>query len=115
VKNADGAFVQGSSAGVTAAAEGAIDAFPADFRAAPIVNGAGAATYPIAAYTYLLVYEDQTAATKGQALVAFLHWALTDGQAEEQAIGYAPLPEPIRLKALDALHVITTGGSAIWP
>ena len=115
VKNANGKFVQGSSAGVTAAAEGAIADFPSDFRAKPIINGAGDDTYPIAAYTYLLVYQDQTDATKGQALVAFLHWALTDGQGEEKAIGYAPLPDEIQQKALDELHKITTGGSAIWP
>jgi phosphate transport system substrate-binding protein len=115
VKNAAGKFMSGSSAGVTAAAEGAVDAFPADFRAAPIINGPGDDTYPIASYTYLLVYVDQTDASKGQALVAFLHWALTDGQNEEKAIGYAPLPTPIQEKALEELHQITAGGSAIWP
>jgi phosphate transport system substrate-binding protein len=115
VKTANGKFVKGSSAGVTAAAEGAVASFPADFRAAPIINGAGDDTYPIAAYTYLLVYEDQTDATKGQALVAFMYWALTDGQGEEKAIGYAPLPQEIQQKALEELHQITTGGSAIWP
>jgi len=115
VKNANGKFVKGSSDGVTAAAEGALADFPADFRAAPIINGAGDPTYPIAAYTYLLVYEDQKDATKGQALLAFLYWALTDGQKEEKAIGYAPLPAEIQQKALDELHKITTGGSAIWP
>ena len=115
VKNANGKFVKGSSDGVTAAAEGAIADFPADFRANPIINGAGDTTYPIAAYTYLLVYEDQSDANKGKALVAFLYWALTDGQKEEKAIGYAPLPAQIQQKALDELHKITTGGSAIWP
>jgi phosphate transport system substrate-binding protein len=114
IKNANGKFVKGSSDGVTAAAEGAIADFPDDFRASPIINGAGDETYPIAAYTYLLVYEDQADATKGQALVAFLYWALTDGQKEEKAIGYAPLPAEIQQKALEALHRITTGGSAIW-
>ena len=115
VKNAAGKFVKGSSDGVTAAANGALDAFPADFRAAPIINGAGDTTYPIASYTYLLVYTDQTDATKGQALVAFIYWSLTDGQNEEKAIGYAPLPDQIQQKALAELHSITTGGSPIWP
>ena len=114
-KNANGKFVAGSSPGVTAAAEGAVSAFPSDFRAQPIINGAGDDTYPIAAYTYLLVYQDEADATKGQALVAFMYWAVTDGQNEEKAIGYAPLPDPIRLKALEELHTITTGGAAIWP
>lgn len=115
VKNAAGKFVAGSSAGVTAAAEGALADFPADFRAQPIINGPGDTTYPIAAYTYILAYQDQKDATKGQALVAFLYWALTDGQKEEKAIGYAPLPAPIQKKALEQLHKITTGGSPIWP
>jgi phosphate transport system substrate-binding protein len=115
VKNANGKFVKGSSDGVTAAAEGALADFPDDFRAAPIINGAGDGTYPIASYTYLLVYEDQKGATKAQALVAFIYWALTDGQKEEKAIGYAPLPAEIQQKALDELHKITTGGSPIWP
>jgi phosphate transport system substrate-binding protein len=115
IKNADGKFVAGSTAGVTAAAKAAIDTFPADFRQAPIINGAGADTYPIAAYTYLLVYKDQKDAAKGQATLAFLYWALTDGQAQEEGLGYAPLPAEVQQKALDELHQITSGGSPLWP
>ena len=81
LKNADGNFVPGSTDGVTAAAEAAKDTFPEDMRQAPIINGAGPDTYPIASYTYLLVYQDQTNADKGKALVSFLGWALTEGQA----------------------------------
>jgi phosphate transport system substrate-binding protein len=115
VKNADGQFVAGSTDGVTAAAEAAAAAFPADFRQAPIINGKGATAYPIASYTYLLVYQDQKDADKGKTLVAFMYWALTDGQAEENALGYAPLPKPVQDKALAELHQFTTGGSPIWP
>jgi phosphate transport system substrate-binding protein len=115
VKNADGAFVPGSTEGVTAAAEAALADFPADFRQAPIINGAGADTYPIASYTYLLVYQDQTNADKGQTLVSFLYWALTDGQGTEASLGYAPLPKEVQEKALAELHLVTTGGSPIWP
>ena len=115
VKNAAGKFVPGSVDGVTAAADAVAAQFPADFRQAPIINGAGDATYPIASYTYILAYVDQAKPDQGKALVAFLYWALTDGQAEEKAIGYAPLPAAIQTKALDELHQITAGGSAIWP
>ena len=85
VKNADGNSCPGSTDGVTAAAEAAMADFPADMRQAPIINGAGPDTYPIASYTYLLVYQDQTNADKGQALVSFICWALTEGQAAESA------------------------------
>ena len=115
VQNADRNFVAGSTEGVTAAAEAAVDAFPADFRQVPIINGAGPNTYPIAAYTYVLVYEEQSDAVKGQALVALMHWALTDGQADEGGLGYAPLPSAIQQKAIDLLHTITAGGQPIWP
>ena len=115
IKNADGQFVAGSTDGVTAAAETAAANFPADFRQAPIINGKGATAYPIASYTYLLVYQDQKDADKGKTLVAFMYWALTDGQAEENALGYAPLPAPVQAKAIAELHQFTTGGSPIWP
>ena len=115
IKNAAGKFVPGSVDGVTAAAEAIADKFPEDFREQPIINGAGDATYPIAAYTYILAYVDQKDADKGAALVAFLYWALTDGQAEEKAIGYAPLPSAVQEKSLAELHKLTTGGAPIWP
>jgi phosphate transport system substrate-binding protein len=115
VKNADGNFVAGSTAGVTAAAEAAAPDFPADFRQAPIINGAGPDTYPIASYTYLLIPVDWSDAAKAQAMVAFTYWALTDGQSAEDALGYAPLPAPIQQKSLDELHKIMAGGSAVWP
>jgi phosphate transport system substrate-binding protein len=115
VRNASGAFVAGSTAGVTAAANAALGSMPADFRAAPIINGAGADAYPIASYTYLLVFQDAKDKDKGQSIVSFLAWALTDGQAMEEKLGFAPLPEQIRTKALAAVHTLTAGGSAIWP
>jgi phosphate transport system substrate-binding protein len=115
LKNADGQFVAGSTEGVTAAAEAAVANFPADFRAAPIINGAGATTYPIAAYTYLLAYQDQTDADKGKTFVSFACWALTEGQATESDLGYAPLPAQVQAKALAQLKTFTNGGSPIWP
>jgi phosphate transport system substrate-binding protein len=115
IKNAAGKFVPGSVDGVTAAAEAIAANFPADFRQAPIINGAGDTTYPIAAYTYILAYVDQKDADKGKSLVAFLYWALTDGQGEEKAIGYAPLPLSVQQKALAELHQLTNGGAPIWP
>jgi phosphate transport system substrate-binding protein len=115
LKNAAGNFVAGSTDGVTAAANAVVGSFPADFRQAPIINGPGATTYPIASYTYLLVYRDQANADKGRALVSLIAWSLTDGQAMETALGYAPLPAAIQAKALAELHTITAAGQPIWP
>ncbi len=115
LKNADGKFVAGSTAAVTAAANAALPTFPADFRQAPIINGSGPDTYPIAAYTYLLLYQDQKDKDKGSDIVAFAAWALTDGQALEESLGFAPLPKDVQTKALAALHTVTSSGSPIWP
>jgi phosphate transport system substrate-binding protein len=115
LKNADGQYVAASTEGVTAAAEAIADQFPADARQAPIINGKGATTYPIAAYTYLLVYVDQKDADKGRTLVSFIAWALTDGQAAEAALGYAPLPKVVQARALAELHTVMTAGAPIWP
>jgi phosphate transport system substrate-binding protein len=115
LKNADGNYVAGSTDGVTAAAEAVVSQFPADFRQGPIINGAGATTYPIASYTYLLVYTDQADAAKGQAIVSLIYWALTDGQGVETSLGYAPLPSAVATKALGELHLVTGGGAPIWP
>ncbi|HEY5433750.1 MAG TPA: phosphate ABC transporter substrate-binding protein PstS, partial [Candidatus Limnocylindrales bacterium] len=115
LKNADGQFVAGSTEGVTAAAEAALSSFPADFRQAPIINGAGATTYPIASYTYLLIPVDWKDADKANAMVAFTAWALTAGQAQETALGYAPLPDAVATNALDELHQVTANGTRVWP
>jgi hypothetical protein len=40
---------------------------------------------------------------------------LTDGQAAEAPLGYAPLPAAVDQQALTQLHQVTTGGAPIWP
>ena len=115
VKNAAGKFVAGSTDGVTAAAESAVANFPADFRQAPIINGAGDTTYPIASYTYLLIPVDWSDLNKAQAMVSFTNWALTDGQSAEATLGYAPLPAEIQQKSIEELHKVTSGGTPVWP
>ncbi len=115
LKNAAGNWVAGSTQGVTAAAEAKASSFPADFRQAPIINGAGDQTYPIATYTYLLVYQQQKDQAKAQAFIAFVDWALTSGAALEDPLGYAPLPQVVRDKVIAELHTITYNGAPVWP
>ena len=57
-----------------------------------LVGAPGERAYPLAAYTYLLVYKDALDPKKGEALARFLWWALHDGQRFTQALDYAPLP-----------------------
>ncbi len=105
VKNSAGQFVVPNVAGVTAAAEGAMVAVQKDITA-PIANAAGAKAYPISGFTYIMVYKTSPNPAKGEAVKAFLKWAMTDGQSDAAAQDYAPLPKSIlalNAKTIDAL------------
>ena len=107
VQNSAGAFVNPSVESVTAAAAGAAANMPADFRVS-ITDTPGADAYPIASFTWILLYEDPPDKGQARAMKDFVRWALTDGQAMAPALGYARLPQPVvdlELKALDQLKV----------
>lgn len=99
VKNSSGNYIKADLNTVTAAAAGATKTMPADFRVS-ITNPPGANAYPISTYTWLLVPEKMTDATKAAALKAFLHWGLTDGQQYTKPLAYAPLPSVVVQKEL---------------
>ena len=103
VQNKSGQFVTASLDSVTAAATGA--AMPDDFRVS-ITNADGANAYPIASFTWLLLYEHPKDAARGKAMVDFLKWALTDGQKFAPSFGYAPLPKLVVEKEMQALGKI---------
>ncbi|PIQ83026.1 MAG: phosphate ABC transporter substrate-binding protein PstS [Candidatus Omnitrophica bacterium CG11_big_fil_rev_8_21_14_0_20_64_10] len=94
VESKEGQFVDCTAQTVSRAAAGAVASMPEDFRVS-IVNSPGADAYPIATFTWLLVYEKQESREVGQAIIDFLHWALTDGQAYAERLGYAPLPAEV--------------------
>ena len=103
VQNASGAFVSPSTTSVTAAAAGAAGSMPADFRVS-ITNPPGEDAYPIASFTWLLLYEDPENKAYARTMKEFLRWALTDGQKIAPDLGYAPLPQLVVEKELQALE-----------
>jgi phosphate transport system substrate-binding protein len=105
VQNGTGAFITPSVDSVTAAAAGAVANMPPDFRVS-ITNAPGADAYPIASFTWLLLYQDPPEKAQARAMKEFLRWALTDGQKYAPELGYARLPQPVvdmELKALEQL------------
>jgi phosphate transport system substrate-binding protein len=102
VKNREGNWVVPSLDGVTAAAAGAATDMPADFRVS-ITDAPGAESYPISSFTWILLYKQQTDRTKGEALIKFMKWALTDGQKYNAALYYAPIPAPVVEKEMAQL------------
>lgn len=110
IKNSSGAFVLPSVEAATAAAEGVATKLNAksDYRIS-IVNAPGAKAYPISSFTWIILYQSQTDATKGQKIVDFLKWALTTGQAEASALDYAPLPAVISKNLVQRLATVKLG------
>jgi phosphate transport system substrate-binding protein len=107
VQNSAGKFVTASPETVTAAAAAAAGSMPADFRVS-ITNPPGDNAYPIASFTWLLLYESPADKTQGAAMVGFLKWALADGQKFAPEMGYAALPKAVvdlELKALDKIKI----------
>ena len=84
--------------------------------AADLWNQDGDESYPIASFTYLIVYKDlNNVKSKEQAaaLVDFLNWAITDGQTLSSSLDYAPLADGVKAKAVEALKGVTYQGNAV--
>ncbi len=110
-----------NQAGTTVAATiDATQAAMADFGgdmpttlARSIVNAPGKDSWPIAGYTYLLLYLDQTDCAKAQKLVEFVTWALSDGSTFATDLQYVPLPDAVRTQVLSKLGTITCNGAPL--
>ncbi|MHB1130956.1 MAG: phosphate ABC transporter substrate-binding protein PstS [Chloroflexota bacterium] len=114
MKNKAGMFVEPKLESVSAAASGVSQTIASDLRAS-IVNAPGDAAYPIAGFTWLLVYEQQTDKAKAAALTRMLWWGIHDAQKYATDLGYAPLPKEIVTKAEDKILSITVNGQRAFP
>jgi phosphate transport system substrate-binding protein len=103
MKNAAGKFVSPAPDSVSAAL--ATATIPDDFRFS-IVNAPGAAAYPIAGPSWILIYQKQNG-DRGKHLVGFLRWAVTDGQKISPTLDYAPLPDALQQRVLKLLDTVT--------
>jgi phosphate transport system substrate-binding protein len=110
LKNANGMFVQPSVAGATAAAAQNSNVSPTN---ASITNEPGDTTYPIAGFSWVVLYTSYTDTAKGRAVVLLFKWLVTDGQSEGASLQYAPLPSAVQQLALTNLKTIMVGGSPV--
>jgi phosphate transport system substrate-binding protein len=105
VKNTAGTYLKASLESVTAAAAVSASSMPADFRVS-ITNADGKDAYPIASYTWILLYQNAPDKAKSRKMVDFMRWAITDGEAYAKDLGYAPLPDSVVKLEQDALGKI---------
>jgi phosphate ABC transporter phosphate-binding protein len=123
LKNHDGYFVSPTLEATSAAAEAAGSSLPAgdgDWSHVNILDAPGVASYPIASFTYILVYKElyndeskmNESATK--ALLDFLWWAVhSEGQAYADDLYYAPLPASVVSGNEATLNSITYNGDPV--
>ncbi len=78
---------------------------PDDFRVS-ITNAPGAGAYPISSFTWLLLYQEPADKDQAKAMNGFLRWALTEGQKYATELGYAPLPQTLVSREIEALGKI---------
>jgi phosphate transport system substrate-binding protein len=113
LQNKAGKFVEPTLETTTAAAAAAAANMPEDMRVS-IVNAPGENSYPIAGYTYLLVYKDQKDKDKGTELVKFLWWAIHDGEKFAKDLLYAPLPDNVVKLAEAKIKQINYKGEPLY-
>jgi phosphate transport system substrate-binding protein len=101
-------------ASTTAAGQGL--KVPSDLRFSA-VNAPGPQAYPIASATFLLVYKDMCKAgipkDRAAHVVAWLDYALGDGQKVAPKLQYAPLPAPILAQAKAKVSALQCNGSPL--
>ena len=101
-------YVDPSLEGAAAAAD--IATLP-DNMEVMITDSSNASAYPISGFTWLLVYENQTDAAKGDAVAQLTWWMLHEGQQYALPLEYAPLKGAAMKKAEALAKKIKVGGA----
>lgn len=113
VRNKAGRFVVPTLESVSKAAD--VD-IPADTRVS-LTDTEAADGYPIAGFTWLLVYQDLSLSTasrvQAQALADLLWWIVHEGQQFNESLHYARLPEAAVKRAEALLKSLTYQGTPL--
>ncbi len=94
MQNAAGQWVQPSAESFQAAAASADWTNAKDFSLV-ITNAPGAASWPVAATNFILMYKQPKDAKRSQDALDFFKWALENGQPQAAELHYVPLPKPL--------------------
>jgi phosphate transport system substrate-binding protein len=121
VQNKGGAFVEATLASTMAAVQTYVASLPKGdgvWTNVSLVNAPGADSYPIASFSYILLYKELSTdpnldQAKAKALVDFISWAITDGQKTAEGLDYVPLPEGVVKLNQDTLKSLTFNGQPI--
>lgn len=114
IRNPRGELIDPSPASISAAASGDI---PSDTRAS-ITNADAAGAYPIATFTWMIIYKEQNYSNRSKeqaaATLDFIRYILSDeAQDITSEIHYAPLPAKVKALGMKNLKSVTYDGAAI--
>lgn len=104
LQNKAGEFVTATTA--SGAATLATTQFPPGLLRAWPSDPEAKDAYPIATFTWLLLYKKYNSPPIGEAVKKFVNFGLTDGQKFAEELGYIPLPKEIVEKGLEALKTV---------
>src|SRR5918993_2626828 len=83
-----------------------------------LLDPPGADSYPIASFSYLLLYKELStnidSIEKARALTEFINWAITDGQQFASPLHYVPLPDSIVQHNQQTLRSLTFNGQPVF-
>ena len=109
VQNKAGSYVAPSLDGAKADAAN-VPTIPADLRFF-IVNAPGADSYPISGFSWIIVYQHQSNADRGEAIANMVWWITHDGQQYSTALTYVPLPSTIVTRDEAQINSMTCGSN----
>jgi phosphate transport system substrate-binding protein len=91
----------------------------ASWETVSLLDASGADSYPIASFSYLLLYKELSdnpridSMEKARALVDFVDWAITDGQQFAGELAYVPLPDSVVQHNQETLRSLTFQGEPV--
>jgi phosphate transport system substrate-binding protein len=121
IENQAGNFIEPTLESTMAAAEASAPALPSgdqSWEQVKLLNVPGSDSYPIASFSYLLVYKDLSTVPSmdeesARALVDFLWWAVHDGQSYAAGLQYVPLPAKVVSINEETIRSITFNGQPL--
>lgn len=122
IENADkSAFIEPTLDSISAASSGVADNLPASedsWVGVSLVNAPGPDSYPLASFTYLLVYDDLKPVTnnkeQAKAIIHLIYWMITDGQEYSSSLLYVPLADKVVELGKQGLSKVTYDGEVLW-
>lgn len=122
VQNADkSGFIEPTLDTISAASSGVADSLPSadeSWSEVSIVNAPGSDSYPLASFTYLLVYDDLKSVTdnkeQAKVVIHMIHWMITDGQDFAPSLLYVPLADKVIEIGKNGLSQVTFDGESLW-